>query len=258
MHIHKTAGTTFRDIIERQSPEQFFRYYPNDGLDKAHFQEQVATQPKKFPVIYGHFGYELADQLQGQQQWCTFLRNPLGQSLSLYHHICKVPERFSFERPPASAEALYALPEFTNYQTKFILGAEQAHLKDTSEGLWLASQRLLNFFFVGLTEQFTPSLLLLRELLKNAQPAFLQRHLYFRSLNRQMTQRTDEKAVLQKRMEALPHTHGNDLALYALGEALFHQRVAAYPNFQRMLKAFERRNQLYACYHQLRYRDVPQ
>jgi hypothetical protein len=188
LHIPKTAGTTFYDILSRHFPPDMVcpPILLEDFVDFT--EEQIA----RFRLIGGHFRYDV-EQLFGKKPiYVTMLREPLQQTISLYLHLYRSPDHplhpivrkqtfFDFVTSDATHVLVpnYQLRNLvldTDYRPIAALGSKQerriAYLKtfhtaqplngaSPEQQLEVAKARLAAMPFVGIVEHFDCSVQLL-------------------------------------------------------------------------------------------------
>ncbi|NJO79421.1 MAG: sulfotransferase family protein [Cyanobacteria bacterium RM1_2_2] len=165
-HIPKTAGMTFRTIIEDQ--------FHCDDVCPATLNAQLAklspTDLQRYRLFRGHLGFSnLPDLLVNQRVInITILREPVARVISHYDYIRRMPGD-----PHYAAVKDMTLEEFAqrltagklgkNIQTYHVAKTTQFNLDklSVSETLELAKNSLDDFGFVGLVERFQDSLFLL-------------------------------------------------------------------------------------------------
>lgn len=86
IHIPKTAGRTFREILKSQ-------YGVNGVLSLDHYyltkqNEQLADHPTdRYPVIHGHLPYrQISKVALPSSKYITWLRHPVDRVISNYYH----------------------------------------------------------------------------------------------------------------------------------------------------------------------------
>ena len=179
VHIMKTAGTSFRRILRDTATVSFYptreelaanpnrRYLPASQLVARIESGELDLSNREF--LFGHYPASLPDRLPGS--WCTatFLREPVGRTLSMiaHHHYHQNRWKRLF-RPNVAlylADEAFVENQIRDYQTKvFALpptGNVNGSLAIDDAGFEQAKARLLAMDFVGLTEQFGQSLALL-------------------------------------------------------------------------------------------------
>jgi hypothetical protein len=165
-HIPKTAGMTFRTIVEDQ--------FHADEICPATLNAQLAKLPpesvRNYRLFRGHLGFINLPQLLAGKEIInvTVLREPVARVISHYEYIRRMPGD-----PHYSAVKDMTLEEFSqkltagkvgkNIQTYHVAKTLQFDLDQLTPAgtLEIAKQSLDRFAFVGLVERFQDSLFLL-------------------------------------------------------------------------------------------------
>jgi hypothetical protein len=187
LHIPKTAGTSFFDFLENQFT--YDKIYPRKK-DK-HFVAEKRFDFSGSNLLRGHMGYGIYQSVSKNLVYVTMLRDPIDQVLSRYAQFTS--SLYMNKHPDEIVEKIDLIDllnhkkkyrRFFNPQTRFIasdldFAAERKILekkrtinamnvlemevsnKSDEESLQIAKKRLKNFRFVGLTERFKESILLL-------------------------------------------------------------------------------------------------
>ncbi len=242
LHIPKTAGTTFRVLLENCfhmdeicPAYEFFQI-------KQYSPEQLA----RFQLFRGHMGYNLVHYLPRRPRLLVVLRNPMERTVSHFDYIRRDPSHPKYgvihERklglkeylldPVLSAEVTHAqvrpLAHTAEYSVlRELLGGSDSQasfarawrhragvLPPDDELLGVALQRLEKMDFVGTAEQLPRGLQLAGEML-GAHP---QQQLQSLNIN---PRRTRLEALPGDVLELLEQVTALDRQLYARGKALF-------------------------------------
>jgi hypothetical protein len=165
-HIPKTAGMTFRTIVED--------HFHSEEICPATLNAQLAKMPKeeigKYRLFRGHLGFiNLPELVPGKQIVnVTVLREPVARVISHYEYIRRMPGD-----PHYPAVKDMSLEEFSQKLTAGKVGKniQTYHVAKTlrfdldgltpTEILEIAKESLDQFAFVGLVERFQDSLFLL-------------------------------------------------------------------------------------------------
>ena len=180
LHLHKTAGMSLRGL--------FVKNYRDGGHFNTGLMEisqpdwdscldrirRLDSETKKACRVFkGHMPYGLHEILDGPSRYITFLRDPVRRALSHYRMAVRknqLPGHHQID-PSLPDWGLGAAPalarSFDNGQTRMVAGASLRlpFGACTDEHLQLAKHNIdTHFEFVGLTEQFDLSLMLMQRM----------------------------------------------------------------------------------------------
>jgi hypothetical protein len=145
LHIHKTGGTTFRSILEKNYGVACC--HTNQTRRHTFNQADLDFVKKIFPRLRAITGHNLVDPLQLSAPnafHATFLREPVARVISHYQaNVTGGKNKLSFE------ESLQKQDHLNNWQVKLMAGGND---------LDKAKRFLERCDFVGLTEKFNLSL----------------------------------------------------------------------------------------------------
>jgi hypothetical protein len=165
-HIPKTAGMTFRTIVE----DQFYCHDVCPATLNAHLAKMPVEELQHYRLYRGHLGFMNLPALLPEKRVInvTVLREPVARVISHYDYILRMPgdphypavKNMSLEE---FAQKLTAGKVGKNIQTYHVAKTTKFSLDDLSpnETLDLALDSLDDFAFVGLVERFQDSLFLL-------------------------------------------------------------------------------------------------
>ena len=247
LHIPKTAGRSFRRVLQRDSGLGEVLRIPHD--DRAF--PAIATADD-YPVVQGHVAYPVAATLRHPLFMMTFLRRPVDRVVSLFEHSRRKPEFPMSQRLMKSGidspKELVARGIASNQQTKLLgteydfsellerfkrgeLGARQARLRllqetrrdATPETLERAKARLQEMQFVGITEAFDDSLRLFSKAL-GIDSDLTSYRIDAASAGEQRARRS---RYGEDELAAVAEANRFDLELYEFAKDLFEQRFQA-------------------------------
>lgn len=145
LHIHKTGGTSFRSILEKNFGASCC--HTNQTRRDAFSQADLEFVKKVFPRLRVITGHNLVDPLQltvSDPFYATFLREPVSRAISHYQSaFTRRGTQLTFE------ESLKTYRHLNNWHVKLMAGGEN---------LDKAKRFLERCDFVGLTEKFNQSL----------------------------------------------------------------------------------------------------
>jgi hypothetical protein len=165
IHISKTAGTSFRGMLEsffgskNVYPGSFFlsRFPHPSYILGSELLVNYQILPKH-NVLVGHFTAAIADMLPPDYKSVAFLRDPVERSLSTVAHFSKV---YKTSPEMLLSDSNFISNRICNQQTRF-LGADgicDLHLVGPADEDMLnrATKRLDEIDFIGITEFFIES-----------------------------------------------------------------------------------------------------
>lgn len=216
IHIPKTAGTTFNDILHT-------RYLEKDICPIAWPYSDLLDIKDELPgykLIRGHFPYYLVNHLPKMPVCVTFLREPIARTLSFFDQAQRRSDFPSYDRiKDLSFEEFLQteklLKQFSNTQTIYFC-------KDTTQqsgdlDLQLARRNLASLPFIGITEEFDRSMELFTYTFGLTSIPQFQ--------NKNISPRRKKRAdVMENYQDVLEKYNREDLDLYEFGRQLFEQR----------------------------------
>jgi Sulfotransferase family len=165
-HIPKTAGMTFRTIME----DQFHCHEVCPATLDEHIANISPDEMKQYRLFRGHLGFiDIPKLIPGKRLLnVNILREPVARVISHYDYIRRTPADPRYEAVKditldEFAEKLTLGKFGKNMQTYRVAKVARFNLNDLSseETLELAKQSLDQFAFVGILEKFQASLFLL-------------------------------------------------------------------------------------------------
>lgn len=235
MHIPKTAGMSLQGLVRR-------RYKTPGELELVYFDDNdgIPFNPKQnLKLVMGHFRFGFHTRIAKRDfTYCTFLRNPIDQVVSSYYYSMDFPERVPNLTPNVNNVLDFARSNYGyNFQTRFVAGAARIEGKE-EETLARAKNNLKHHFnFVGITEEFDLSLLMLAKLLGWKIMHYIKR-------NKGVARKKHPKpsaSELQELREILKY----DFELYALGKEIYESQKALHPKLEKRVWRFKMENALF-------------
>ena len=89
MHLPKTAGTSMRNLLERNydKDQLLYVYQEPPGVSLDTIKEYDKNRLDKVRVVYGHFPFGIHKLVDGYPtQYITMLRDPVQRVISTYYH----------------------------------------------------------------------------------------------------------------------------------------------------------------------------
>jgi hypothetical protein len=164
LHIPKTAGTTFHNILDKQFlPENVFTIQVIDdtrlNIDEFIFLPKSARE--KVYLLKGHMSFSLHKYMVGETKYITFLREPRERIISFYYYVLQNSNLELYTLIKSNNWSLHDfvanvnMKELNNAQIKLISGIE-----DTEEIMMERAIKNIktHFSYVGISEYFYESL----------------------------------------------------------------------------------------------------
>ena len=171
IHIPKTGGTTFRNLLEQVFGEDLYFYYPHHLEHKIQFpeknvfdyskrrivksdfpnedylikQEDYTIPEKTLKCIHGHFRTDKFSKKFTDAEYITWFRDPVQALMSGYKHAVRHPEDIN-ER---LAKALNGNLEIENFMNSIIPNPQKR---------FICKKSLDDFKFIGITEEYERSI----------------------------------------------------------------------------------------------------
>jgi hypothetical protein len=244
VHLPKTAGSTLRPVIARQ-------YWPAQVLNLR--QEQLEMQLRSLkPVqhqnarlLSGHFFYGLHTRFDGPYTYATILRHPISRLISSYHYNQHKPNLAHHDFVHQHSIVEFARDRgAANLMTRYLAGVPDGEPITEAHCQQALSNLQNSFTFIGLTEHFDESLLLMKHIYGFG-PVYYARRNTSDQLNiKKEPLSPDQRAEL----EALSQY---DMRLYAFATDWFAAQKAAYgaQALPRDLDLFQRENQRWGTWY---------
>jgi Sulfotransferase family len=230
LHIPKTAGGTFEQILMRQyRGKVFFSFYNESRADTERFQALTQKERQNIALFYGHVPITTGIREADEATIITFLRDPVARVKSFCQHVYEgksshllqsfPPERFCLDEFLDSGDW-----ELYNLQTKMLINRGRAGLPDlidrlsASEAFERARKNLSEkIACFGLQEYFDESLVLFAA-------KFGWRTLYYDSVNRPNPARKLE--FQEHHIKRIIELNAVDIELYKFAKEKFLNQIS--------------------------------
>lgn len=238
LHVPKTAGTTLTNIVMRHIPDRICpaRHWdtPPDWRDMPGRKNlsDLEQELAQYQYFTGHFRYDICRLLPRVPLFITILRNPVERVMSLYKYIRRQEHHPLYSRVKEMSLQEFAawdipgLPGENKNRYVFDLGTrfDICRPRDikfatpvTTDRLAVAQERLESFAFIGLTERFNDSVLLLSYLF-HWEPI-----LCFANSNVAATP-TSQDDLPSEVLETIIENNREDIILYERAREIFDQQ----------------------------------
>ena len=248
IHVPKTAGTTLKEILRRHYPALHVRTGGNvvKSYEKALRETEkagsaLADDPTVI-AVHAHVPFGFNRFFPADARYLTFLRDPIERAVSNHYHENRhriADGEFSRLATPDEVRAGAALlPYLDNLQTRFLADVEHPFAVHATDELLEQAKASLRdrFTFVGITERFDESLLLLNGICGWPLTSYRKEKVATGDDQQGYGRRRPRVAELPPETVAVFEEHNRlDRELYAYGLQLFERRLA-----ERRDEAFDR------------------
>lgn len=168
IHLPKTGGTSFRNMLYKQFPQEVI--YPNlkditaNGGRYPSHRDAIKTlkSGRNIQFLMGHYPFVVGEQLPKMPQHIVFLRDPIKRAISNVYHLQHNNPNFKDVSARAIIES--AFPQVNNFQVRFMGDVRSrpdrlytAETKFGAKALIMAKKNIDACAFVGFTEHFKAS-----------------------------------------------------------------------------------------------------
>jgi hypothetical protein len=243
LHVPKTAGTTLREIVNRQfRPDLVYAVYETDpAFPSLEDLEQLPSERlDSLRVVLGHMNFAVVDHIPETARFMTILREPVDRVLSLYHHQMTLYRKPHQRLPIPDHVVGRKMILCDNHQTRIVSGESPKFGKCHEGMLERAIENIESRFdVVGLTERFDESLLLMCEAFDWVIPFYIQDNV--------SVARPERDEFSESDLNVIREYNDLDARLYDYAARRLDSEVADRGDrFQDELRAFRGKNNAYA------------
>lgn len=255
LHIQKTGGITLQRILRRKLGRSLKARTASllTRRNKPTTVQQELQQKRHIDrYVVGHFCYGIHQFLPQPYTYMSFLREPVARICSLYHYSRTNATAYYHKHANNKSLEEFALQtqlmELDNGQVRFLAGDSRDFFinrtpigKCNSALLATAKQNIAaHFSFIGITEQFDQSALLLQKIMGWDSCLYLRRN-----SSSLPTKGTEVIPNLLK--QQIAERNWLDIQLYEHVQDLLAQQLASYglENSSAALKEFKQENTLF-------------
>jgi len=247
LHIYKAAGTTLRQIIERNyDPSTVYTVSIAERKSFSQFKKLSDRERRKFAVVQGHVRFGLHELVPWPTTYLTMLREPVDRVLSDYYFILRAPIHPLYERVALGKVTLrdYVRGKMSlsvdNGQVRVLCGEPDVGYGHCCGDMLEEAKHNLEDYFsvVGLAERFDESALLIKRTFGWKMPLYV-RHNVTRD-------RPHKERIPEEVLGLIEEQNVLDVELYRFASDLFEKALGEQSNsFKAELLAFRYANALY-------------
>lgn len=247
LHVPKTAGSTFHLILgarfDGRETRNLFgaRYSDPEVVDFIALPEAMR---RKIRLLKGHMPYGLHEYLPQPSKYITVLRDPVERVVSQYFYIKKNKHNPLHDKLMSSGLGIGDFIKsgmsvgLNNGQTRFLSGDfDQMPFGSNDEALLARVLESLEskFLWIGLTERFDESLLILARLL-----GWKRKPFYIRENVSKIRKRSDE--LDSDDIAVIKEYNRLDIALYEYANRRLQAEIDKIPDFSEQLAQYRDEN----------------
>lgn len=243
IHIPKAAGSTLESAFRLRYGRS--HVLAVNTLERPIDETDLLAEIRwaRVKVVFGHVHYGIDEYIPKECHYATMLRDPIARILSIYKYIARTPFHPLHER---FARSKIGLDEYVssdidkhqveNAQTRQIGNVTDRDSSVDEAALGEARRNLASMRFVGLTERFDESFVLLRRELGWRLPMYITRN---------AATGGRDVPVPEGVIETIRERNALDISLYRAAQKRFEADVAsAGTHFQREVSALPHLNRV--------------
>ena len=255
LHIPKAGGSTFSFILNKMYSmgEVIDLYTPGPDWDSILTILKKRKDDKNISLVKGHFFYGIHNFLpDNDYQYITFMRNPVSRIISFFNFIKESDLHFLHHQLKNGMRLSdFIMSDLTweidNCMIRQITGKKDLSEKCSEDSLKEAQQIIeKDFSFVGITEYFDESLVLLKNLLN------WDEYPFYKKIN---VTKNREKSADVKTIKKISERNELDIKLYNWALEKFDKEKINCINFDHQLAALKECNSAYRRGYELGYKN---
>ena len=246
LHIPKSGGSTFHTILgKKYHPSEIYNIFGARQTDPEiiAFYNKPPETMAKINLLKGHMPFGLHEKLTSEAKYITFLREPVSAVTSKYYYIKKNAHNPKHREVHESG---MSIEEFVT--SGVVYGANNCHCRfltgDIDRLAYGENASVLedaigniekHFLWVGLTERFDESVLVLANLLGWKKPPYYIRQ----NVNQQKKPRD---SLAEQTIKIINDYNQQDKALYEYANNKLDEQISRIPDFSEQLEKFVTKN----------------
>ena len=246
LHIPKTAGSTLHYLFSKRYKRTYSLFAGSHSDEEVEKLRSISHQKRcEIDLLKGHMPFGLHEYLPRPARYFTMLRDPVKRVVSQYFYIKNNKENPLHDEVMSNNWTVGELIKseisvgLNNGQTRWLTGDLKAvpFGEIGAQHLDQAIDNLNNHFIsVGINEMFDQSILVLSGKLSWHKLPYYVR----------MNTNKNKSDVSEEDIEIIKHYNKYDIKLYQHGLQLLQNEIDSIPEFDRMFRKFQKRNNYYS------------
>lgn len=248
LHIPKTAGSTFHMILHKRYPKKSVCNVFGARYSDKEIKEFIVlpdSKKKDIALLKGHQPFGLHNYMPKECTYISILRDPVERVISQYYYIKKNAFNPFHEQVEKGGMSLVDFVEsgmsigINNGQCRFFYGDVDKHSYgqcDDEMYSKVISNLKEHFIWLGLTERFDESVLILSKLLGWETPPY-----YIRENVSKI--RKPARSIDTDTIETIKKYNNLDIKLHNHANKLLDQHISEIVGFDQQLEDFKIKNQ---------------
>ena len=247
LHIPKTAGSTFHMILNKRYKSNeiknlFGSRYSEPEIKS--FIEAPVEAKKNIRLLKGHMPYGMHNYLPDESKYISVLRNPVERVISQYYYIKKNtynPLHNQVEKDGMSISEFVSSGisvGMNNGHCRFLNGDLDEYKFNQCDDILLEQVKeniRKNFLWLGLTERFDESILVLSILLGWKSPPYYIRENVSKN-------RKSRDSISKEEISVIEEYNSLDMNLYSFANEMLDKQIQEISNFSEIYDAYKSKN----------------
>jgi len=89
LHLPRTGGTTLRDILDKQYPDDVTLENKSLLDTDPNFNVDNKSEKDQFKLVKGHVYFRIHEHINQKCTYFSMMRNPIERTISIYNYIKK-------------------------------------------------------------------------------------------------------------------------------------------------------------------------
>lgn len=247
LHIPKTAGSTFHMILNKRYKSNDIRNLFGSRYDEPEiksFMEEPIEEKQNIRLLKGHMPFGMHNYLPKESRYISVLRNPVERVISQYYYIKKNsynPLHNQVEKDGMTISEFVSSGisvGMNNGHCRFLNGDLDEYKFNQCDEVLLEQVKeniKRHFIWLGLTERFDESVLVLSKLLGWKSPPYYIRENVSKN-------RKSRDLISKEEISVIEKYNSLDMKLYSFVNDMLDKQIKDISNFSGIYEAYKNKN----------------